>query len=342
MHTDRHDTSSPMSTQAPSPAPHDHTQADSHDGHDHDHHGHHHQLPDQINRVFILGIALNVLFVVIEVSFGLWSNSIALLSDAAHNLSDVLGLLIAWGASVLSRHAASQHFTYGLRSSTILAALMNAAFLILMTLLILWEALPRLVTPEHVNGEVLIWVALAGVVINGLTALLFLRGQTHDLNQRGAFLHMAADTVVSLGVVIAGIIIVFTHWNWLDPLISLVIGFVILIPAWRLLKQAARLILHGVPEGVNPDEVFDYLKHIRQVTDVHDLHIWALSTTENALTAHLIVVDGLLNDALRESINHELSVRFNINHTTLQIESGDDQFPCARAHGCPMSLNHSA
>ncbi|OYY54426.1 MAG: cation transporter [Halothiobacillus sp. 28-55-5] len=320
---------------------HDHNHNHNHD-HDHDHghnHNHNHALPDQIGRVFIFGIGLNVLFVAIEVGFGLWSNSMALLSDAAHNLSDVLGLLIAWGATVLGRRAASAHFSYGLRSSTILAALVNAGFLIVMTLAIIFEALPRLLHPEAVQGAVLIWVALAGVFINGLTALLFMRGQAHDLNQRGAFLHMAADAVVSFGVVIAGILIVFTHWNWLDPFISILISLVILIPAWRLLKQAARLMLHGVPEGINPSDVRNYLASCAGVRDVHDMHIWALSTTENALTAHLIMADGAYSDALRETMNQALSARFNINHVTLQIESDASDFPCARAQGCPVSLN---
>ncbi len=333
-------------TQSP---PDEHVHRDSHQknhgDHDHSHghghdHGHSHSLPDQISRAFIFGIGLNVLFVAIEVGFGLWSHSVALLSDAAHNLCDVLGLLIAWGAMVLSRRAASTHFTYGLRSSTILAALLNAGFLIAMTVWILWEALPRLLNPEQVNGAVLIWVALAGVVINGLTALLFMRGQAHDLNQRGAFLHMAADAVVSFGVVIAGVLIVFTHWNWLDPLISVLISLVILIPAWGLLKQAARLILHGVPEGINLAAVRNYLAGCAGVIDVHDVHIWALSTTENALTAHLIMADGAYSDALRETMNHELGARFKINHVTLQIESNQSDFPCARAQGCPVSLNH--
>jgi cobalt-zinc-cadmium efflux system protein len=317
----------------------------NHGDHDHSHnhgHSHDHALPDQIGRVFIIGIVLNVLFVVIEVGFGLWSNSMALLSDAAHNVSDVLGLLIAWGASVLGRRAASAHFSYGLRSSTILAALVNAGFLIVMTLAIIWEALPRLLHPQVVQGDMLIWVALVGVVINGITALLFMRGQAHDLNQRGAFLHMAADALVSFGVVIAGVLIVFTHWNWLDPLMSMLISLVILIPAWGLLKQAARLILHGVPEGIDLATVRNYLASCAGVIDVHDVHIWALSTTENALTAHLIMADGAYSDALRESMNHELGARFKINHVTLQIESSQSDFPCARAQGCPVSLNHQS
>lgn len=306
-----------------------------HDGHGHDHS--HHALPQHIGRAFFWGTTVNVLFVIIEAGFGYWGNSVALLADAAHNLSDVMGLLIAWGASILSQRAISSHFTYGLRSSTILAALINAAFLILMTLWVVIEAIPRLLQPEAVNGGMVIGVALVGVVINGFTAWLFMRGQADDLNQRGAYLHMAADAVVSLGVAIAGGIMLFTHWTWLDPAVSLIISLVILIPTWRLLTQAAHLALQGVPEAIDPLAVADFLQALEEVSNVHDLHIWALSTTENALTAHLIVPGGYLSNARRLEIEHILRERFKISHSTLQIEIGEGQPPCPRAQGCPIS-----
>lgn len=306
-----------------------------HHGHEHHHgHGHHHHLPDSVGRAFFLGTAVNILFVLIEAGFGFWSNSIALLADAAHNLSDVMGLLIAWGASILGQRAISSRFTYGLGSSTIFAALINAVFLILMTLLVMVEAVPRLLHPEVVNGDIVIGVALVGVLINGFTAWLFMKGQADDLNQRGAYLHMAADAAVSLGVAIAGALMLLTHWTWLDPAVSLIISLVILIPAWRLLAQATRLILHGVPDSIDTHDVGVYLQELPEVINVHDLHIWALSTSENALTAHLVVRDGQLSNARRHDIEHDLNTRFRISHSTLQIETDHATPACPRLLGC--------
>ncbi|HUX81612.1 MAG TPA: cation diffusion facilitator family transporter [Halothiobacillus sp.] len=317
---------------------HDHDDHDhEHHDHTHDHgHHHHHELPTHIGRAFFLGTTVNILFVFIEAGFGFWGNSVALLADAAHNLSDVMGLLIAWGASILGQRAISSRFTYGLGSSTILAALINAAFLILMTLLVMVEAVPRLLHPESVNGDVVIGVALVGVLINGFTAWLFMRGQAEDLNQRGAYLHMAADAVVSLGVAIAGGIMLFTHWTWLDPAVSVVISLVILIPTWHLLTQATRLALHGVPESINTHAVAEYLQGLPEVTNVHDLHIWALSTTENALTVHLIIRDGHMSNARRHDIEQTLRQQFKIGHSTLQIEIDNNDPVCPRAQGCAL------
>lgn len=309
-----------------------------HHGHGHDH-GHHHHLPDHIGRAFFLGTTVNILFVLIEAGFGFLSNSVALLADAAHNLSDVMGLLIAWGASILGQRAISSRFTYGLGSSTILAALINALFLILMTLLVMVEALPRLLNPESVNGDVVIGVALVGVLINGFTAWLFMKGQADDLNQRGAYLHMAADAVVSLGVAIAGGIMLLTHWTWLDPAVSLIISLVILVPTWHLLTQATRLALQGVPDSIDTHAVGAYLQGLAEVTNVHDLHIWALSTTENAMTAHLVVRDGQMSNIRRRDIERALKERFRISHSTLQIETDHADPACPRILGC--ALPHS-
>ena len=293
-------------------------------------HRHTHSAPDY-GRAFAVGIALNLGFVLAEAVFGLRAHSLALLSDAGHNLSDVLGLLLAWGASHLSQRKPSARRTYGLRRSSILVALANAILLLLAVGGIAWEALRRFGHPEAVAGTTVIWVAAVGVVVNAVTALLFIAGRKTDLNIRGAFLHMAADAVVSLGVVVAGFAILRTGWLWLDPVVSLVISAAITAGTWGLLRESLDLAMDAVPAGIEPRDVEVYLRAVAGVIAVHDLHIWGMSTTETALTAHIVVPSGVLGDDFLAQIGRELHDRFAIEHTTLQLERGDAMNPCAQA-----------
>ena len=314
----------------------------AHDSHDHTGHtaGHQHTHaqgdghahgPADYGRAFAIGVALNLSFVLAEAVFGVIGHSLALLADAGHNMSDVLGMLMAWGATALARRRPSARFTYGLRSSSILAALGNAVFLLVVTGGIAGEAIQRLLHPTPVASGIVIGVAAFGVAINTGTALLFMAGRKGDLNIRAAFLHMASDAAVSLGVVLAGIGMLFTGWFWLDPAVSLLISAVIVIATWGLLRDSLNLALHGVPEGIETQAVRAYLAALPDVAAVHDLHIWAMSTTETALTAHLVMPNGYPGDALLNRIGNELQTRFRIDHPTLQVEAGDPAHPCALA-----------
>jgi cobalt-zinc-cadmium efflux system protein len=285
--------------------------------------GHHHS-PAAYDRALALGVALNVLFAVTEAVFGVIAGSTALLADAAHNVGDVLGLVLAWAASYLSRQPRSPRRTYGWRSSSILAALLNAIVLLVVTGGIAWEAVQRVGTPAQVSGGVVAWVALVGVGINTTTALFFMRGRKSDLNIRGAFLHMVADAAVSAGVVVAGVAILVTGWAWVDPVVTLLIAAVILGSTWGLLRESVNLALHAVPEGIDPEAVEAYLTGLPGVTAVHDVHIWAMSTTETALTAHLVKQDARDDDAIIAEATRVLHDRFGIEHTTLQWERGPD------------------
>ncbi|MDO8834839.1 MAG: cation diffusion facilitator family transporter [Vicinamibacterales bacterium] len=287
----------------------------------HPEHGH---GPATYDRAFAVGAALNILFVATEGVAGVVAGSTALLADAAHNFSDVLGLLLAWGASFLSRQPRSRRRTYGWRSSSILAALLNAIVLLVVTGGIAWEAVQRFWAPAPVGGGIVAWVALVGVVINTATALLFMRGRAHDLNIRGAFLHMAADAAVSAGVVVAGVAILTTGWLWIDPVVTLLIAGVILGSTWGLLRESVNLALHAVPEGIDPEAVEAYLLGLPGVTAVHDVHIWAMSTTETALTVHLVKQDASDDDAIIAEATRALHDRFGIQHATLQWERGPD------------------
>ena len=289
--------------------------------------GHTHS-PNNYTTAFVLGIALNLAFVVGEAAAGWYGNSLALLADAGHNLGDVLSLLLAWGGSYLAGRAASARRTYGLRRSTILAALANAIILLLAIGAIGWEALSRLREPQAADGGIVMIVAAVGVAINTATALLFMRGRHSDLNIRGAFLHMAADAAVSLGVVLAGGLILLTQWHWLDPLMSLVIVVVIAVASWELLRESLDLALDAVPSGIDPDAVEAYLSSLPEVRAVHHMHIWAMSTTEVALTAHLIKADGLLDDDFLCRVQAALHDRFGIGHSTLQLETGTATQAC--------------
>ena len=274
-------------------------------------------------------MALNVAVVAAEVIFGLRAHSLALLADAGHNLGDVLGLGMAWVALMLGQRPPTARHTYGMRRASILAALANAVLLLVAVGGIAWEAIHRLGHAETVGTGAIMAVAGLGVVINGATALLFLSGRKEDLNVRGAFLHMTADAIVSLGVVVAGFAIARTGWLWLDPAISLAIDAVIIVGTWSLLRESLRLAMDGVPHSIEFAAVEEYLQALPGVMAVHDLHIWAMSTTEIALTAHLVQPDGRVDDALLQRINHELHARFGIEHTTIQLEREDGR--CGQA-----------
>jgi len=273
-----------------------------------------------MNAAFAIGIGVNLVFVIIEAVYGVMAQSMALLADAGHNLSDVLGLVLAWGAAWLARRKVTKWRTYGFRKSTVLAALLNALILIFAVGAIAFESLQRFSAPAPVATGTVMVVALIGVVINGLTMWLFAGGQQHDLNIRGAFLHMAADTAVSLGVVIAGGLIWWTGADWIDPLVSLIIVAVILVGTWGLLKESVNLSLDAVPAGIDPDRVMEFLGTMPGIEAVHHLHIWGMSTTENALTVHLIKPDPANDDVLLGKITEQLQAKFGIGHVTIQWE----------------------
>jgi cobalt-zinc-cadmium efflux system protein len=289
----------------------------------HSHGPGHAHAPEDFGKAFAFGISLNVTFVVVEAAFGIWGNSLALLADAGHNLSDVLGLVVAWVASVLARRAPTARYTYGMRGSSILAALFNAVFLLLAVGAIAWEAIQRLMHPEPVAGKTVMVVAAIGIVINGASAWLFASGRKGDLNIRGAFLHMLADAAVSAGVVVAGLAILLTGWLWLDPVVSLGIVAVIIWGTWGLLRESLAMSLDAVPSGVEPEEVRRFLEQLPGVASVHDLHIWAMSTTETALTGHLVIPAKRPGDAFLMDTAAALKQRFGIGHVTLQVEAGD-------------------
>lgn len=302
---------------------HDHDHGPhAHDHHDHGHHGHAHSPPGS-NLIFAAGTGLNLAFVAVEVWYGLQSSSLALLSDAAHNLSDVFALLIAWAAFQLGKSLPTKRRTYGLRRSSILAALANALVLLVVVGGIVWEAIGRFAQPEAVDAGTVMGVAAAGVAVNGVTALMFMSGRKQDLNLNGAFLHMAADAAVSLGVVLAGLGILVSGWNWLDPAVSIVVGAVIIGSTWGLLRESLALAMDGVPAGIDSGAVEAYLAALPGVATVHDLHIWGMSTTEVALTAHLVMPRPPADDQLLGVVCRELRERFRIGHVTIQIEHGD-------------------
>jgi cobalt-zinc-cadmium efflux system protein len=300
---------------------HDHSHGDDH-GHAHGHVGHSH-APDHFGFAFAAGVTLNTAFVVAELIFGYAANSLALISDAVHNFSDVISLLLAWAALWLARKQPTQQHTYGYRRASILAALVNAGLLLIAVGGIAVEAINRIQEPAAVAGWTVVLVAALGILVNGSTALLFMRGRHGDLNIRGAYLHMAADAGVSFGVVVAALMIMATGWLWVDPAISLCIAAVVLASGWGLARDSVNLALDGVPNGIELAKVKDYLVTLEGVTELHDLHIWAMSTNETALTAHLVRPAGF-NDAFLHGVCEELSHRFNIHHATLQIEASSE------------------
>jgi cobalt-zinc-cadmium efflux system protein len=307
---------------------HDHGEGHAHD---HDDHGHAHtHAPASFGKAFAIGIALNLGFVVIEVLFGLIGNSVSLLADAGHNLSDVLGLGVAWLGSALAQRAPTARFTYGLRGSSILAALFNAVFLLVTVGGLSWEAIRRIGSPEPVAGKTMMAVAAIGILVNAATAWLFASGRKDDINLKGAFLHMASDALVSVGVVAAGLVILLTNWLWVDPVVSLVINAVIVWGTWGLLRDSVGMSMAAVPTQIDPAAVRDLLSARPGVVDVHDLHIWPMSTTENALTCHLVMPDGHPGDAFLHELASDLAKRFKIIHATVQIEV-DPRIACALA-----------
>ena len=314
---------------------HTHKAAGDHGGHDHAHHdsqGHLH-APASFGRAFAIGIALNAGFVVLEVVFGLLGNSVALLADAGHNMSDVLGLGVAWSAAVLSRRAPTRRFTYGLGGTSILAALFNAAFLLVVIGGLSWEAIGRFWNPRPVAGMTMMIVAAAGIVINGVCAWLFAPGRKGDLNIRGAFVHMAADALVSVGVVIAGLVILLTGWLWLDPAVSLIINATIIWGTWGLLRDSVAMSLNAVPSGLELQDVGAFLSAAAGVQGIHDLHIWSMSTTETALTAHLVMPGGHPGDSFLVDLCRMLRERFGIGHATFQVETDP-------LTACPLEPDH--
>jgi cobalt-zinc-cadmium efflux system protein len=301
---------------------HDHDHDDHHhDDHDHHHgHSHHHHAPASFGKAFAIGIALNSAFVIAEVIYGFYAHSLSLIADAGHNLSDVLGLLLAWSAASLAKRAATERHSYGFGRSSVLAALANAIFLLVSVGGIGWEAIQRLMNPEPINTTIMIVVAFFGVLVNGATALMFMSGRQHDLNLRAAFLHMAMDAVLSLGVVVAGAIIIYTGWLRVDPIMSLILVAVIIYGTWELLRDSLNLALDAVPENIDASAVTQYLRQLPMVTDLHHLHIWGLSTTEAALTVHLVVNDLSAGTQALAEIQHELNEHFHVGHATIQFE----------------------
>jgi cobalt-zinc-cadmium efflux system protein len=307
-------------------------------------HHHHHAAPragspreaeepvrERQHRAFALGVALNLGFVAGEAAFGLKLGSLALIADAGHNLSDVMSLLLAWGASVLATRRPTPRRTYGLRRTTILASLVSALLLLVAMGALSWEAVQRLSSPRAVGGLGLIGVSGIGVVVNGLTAFLFHADRERDLNVRGAYLHMVADAAISLGVVVAGAVILLTGWGWVDPALSLVIAVLVTVGTWSLLRESLALSLDAVPAGIDPVAVARYLEGLPEVKELHDLHIWGLSTTEASLTVHLVVPEILPDDSFLRRLGRELEERFGIGHTTIQVERGDSVETCLQA-----------
>jgi cobalt-zinc-cadmium efflux system protein len=301
-------------------------------GHSHGHGGHgHSHAPASFGRAFAIGVALNLGFVLVEATWGFLAHSLSLLADAGHNLSDVLGLLLAWGATVLARRGPTERRTYGMRRGTTLAALANALLLLVAVGAIVWEAVGRFRDPAPVAAGTMMWVAGVGIVVNTATALMFLAGRKGDLNISGAFLHMAADAAVSLGVVMAGAAILATGWQWIDPLITIVISVIILIGTLGLLRESVDLALDAVPRRIRVPEVRRYLEGLPDVAEVHDLHIWGMSTTETALTAHLVMPNCPPGDGFYRLAAQEMHERFGIEHVTLQVEGGNPAHPCLQA-----------
>ncbi|MEJ6022521.1 cation diffusion facilitator family transporter [Ramlibacter sp. PS4R-6] len=300
-----------------------------HHGHGHDHGGHGghgghaHSLPPDPGKALAIGIAINLVFVAVEWGFGLWSHSLSLLADATHNLGDCLGLVLAWVAARLSRREPTERFTYGWGASSILAALANGLLLMLVTGGLLWEAVHRWQNPQPIESTAVIWVAAAGIFVNGITAWLLHAGHKHDLNMKGAYLHMLGDAGVSLAVAVSGAAILATGWLWLDPAMTIAVGLVIVWSSIGLLRDSTRMALHAVPADVDSAQVRGYLESLPGVASVHDLHIWAMSTTGTALTAHLVVPGTAPGDGFLEMAAKEIGERFRIAHVTLQVEAGN-------------------
>jgi cobalt-zinc-cadmium efflux system protein len=306
---------------------HEHAEGD----HGHTHGPGHSHAPKDFNRAFAIGVFLNSALVGAQVIYGFLAHSLALVADAGHNFADVLGLLLAWWAARLAKSIPTKQHTYGLRSASILAALTNAILLLVTMGAVAWEALQRLRHPEQVNGRIVIWVSLTAILVNGISAFLFFSGRKGDLNIRGAFLHLAADAGIALGVVLAGAAIVLTGKLWIDPVVSLAIVGIIVYGTWHLLKESMNLALLAVPAGIDAGAVRAYLADLPAVVDVHDLHIWGMSTTETALTVHLVMRPARVDDSFLVKAREELHQKFKIGHATIQIECGVPKCGCELA-----------
>jgi len=303
----------------------------SEDEHSHEHRAGHSHAPKDFNRAFAVGVLLNSALVVGQVIFGLIAHSLALVADAGHNFADVLGLALAWWASRLATSKPTEKHTYGFRGFSILAAVANAVLLLVSMGAVGWEAIIRLENPPEVHGEIVIWIAAAGIIVNGLSAWLFFAGRKSDLNVRGAFLHLASDAGISLGVVVAGVAILLTGKLWIDPVASLLIVATILYSTWGLLKSSINLSLQAVPEHIDRNAVEAFLRGLPGISEVHDLHIWPMSTNETALTAHLVKSDGNIDDGMLSTVSKTLREKFRIEHSTIQLERGDRSHPCSLA-----------
>ncbi|MFZ0125528.1 MAG: cation diffusion facilitator family transporter [Xanthobacteraceae bacterium] len=309
----------------------------THDHHEHDHdhhaghdHGHSH-APTSFGRVFAIGVTLNLVIVAAELVFGYLANSLSLISDAAHNFTDVVGLLLAWGGAWLAARQPTARYTYGFRRASILAALGNAALLLIATGGILIEALHRFQDPQPVATGTVMAVATLGILVNGATAVMFMSGRKDDLNIKGAFLHMVGDAGISVGVVIGAALVSVTGWLWLDPAISVAIALAVLWSSWGLARDSVNLALDAIPRDIDHEAVQAYLRDLPGVSEVHDLHIWAMSTTETALTAHLVRPGAGLDDPMLHETCRQLELRFKIKHATLQIEAGNTELVCRLA-----------
>lgn len=291
-------------------------------------HHHNHAPNNDFGKAFFIGIILNTVFIILEIIYGLYADSLALLADAGHNASDVLGLFLAWGAVILSKRLPSEKYTYGLQSSSIIAALGNAIFLLIACGGIGWEAIQRFSHPQESSNIIVMIVASIGILVNGFTAWLFMAGRKKDLNIQGAFLHMAADAAISLGVVISAALMLKTDWLWLDPFVSLCIAFIIVLGTWSLLRDSINLALHAAPKNINTTKVKAYFAELAGVKEVHDLHIWAMSTTNTALSVHLLMPEGHPGDSFIKKITHTLEHDFHIHHSTIQIEIGNADAKC--------------
>ena len=310
-----------------------------HNHYEHSHTNAHHDIHNH-GHTFLIAIALNTIFVAIELTYGFIANSTALIADAGHNLSDVLSLLLAWGAAFLGRKVPNERYTYGLRSTSILAALANAMLILVACGAIAWEAIHRFAQPPLIAGLTVTLVAGIGIVINGLSAWLFAKGSKGDLNIRSAYLHMLVDAIVSIGVVVAGLAMMFSDWYWLDPVISLVIVSIIVIGTWDLLRDSVQLALSAVPSHINMTAIEIYLRQCPGVEDIHDLHIWGMSTTESALTVHLVMPKGYPGDAFMDDIMLKLKKIYSIQHCTLQVEQGTTSHACMLHTNTMVGHNH--
>lgn len=296
-------------------------------------HDHNHKIGNY-NHAFAIGVMLNLLFVAVEITAGFFADSLALIADAGHNMSDVVSLLLAWGASVLATKAATEKRTYGFRKATVMASLASSILLLVALGSIVWEAIGRFVHPEPIEGFTVIVVAAIGVAVNGITALLFVKGQAHDLNVRGAFLHMAADAGVSLGVVVAGFLMLLKGWLWVDPMVTLVIVAVIFVGTWNLLRDSVNYAMDAVPKNMDIVSIKQYLMHLDKVSCIHDLHVWPMSTSEVALTVHIVVDDTQVDNKFLSEIQEHLHDHFDIEHATIQIETS------TMANQCMLDKRH--